>query len=110
MNSTAELIRQARRDAGLTQHQLARRLSISQGAVAQLERAGANPTIATVERTLRAADHQLELRAVPVDHGIDITLLKEALRMTPAERIAASERLTRDAEKLAGAVARSRRR
>ena len=106
MNPSAEIIRTARRDAGLTQQQLARRLGISQAAVAQLERASANPTIATVERALRAMNHRLELRAVPADHGVDITLLREALRLTPAERIAAAARLTRDAEKLAGAARR----
>ena len=108
-SSTAEIIRRARQAAGLTQQQLARRLDISQAAVAQLERATANPTIATVERALRAMNHRLELRAVRADPDVDITLLHEALRLAPAERIAAAARLTRDAEKLAGATARSRR-
>jgi transcriptional regulator with XRE-family HTH domain len=109
MNASAKIIRTARREAGLTQQQLARRLGISQAAVAQLERPTANPTLATVERALRATNHRLELRAVRAEPSVDITLLQEALRWTPAERIAAAARLTRDAEKLAGAVARSRR-
>jgi transcriptional regulator with XRE-family HTH domain len=103
------IIRQARRDAGLTQQQLARRLGISQAAVAQLERPAANPTIATVERALRATNHRLELRAVPGAHRVDVSLLHEALRLAPAERIAAAARLTRDAEKLAAAAERTRR-
>jgi len=50
MTTTADIIRRARQDAGLTQQQLAARLGISQAAVAQLEGATSNPTIATVER------------------------------------------------------------
>ena len=106
--TVAELIRGARRDAGLTQQQLASRLGVTQAAVAQLESGRANPTIATLERALRAAGRQLELRAAPAPSQIDTTLLREALRMSPAERIAAAVRLTADAERIAAAAARSR--
>ena len=106
--SAADLIREARLQAGLTQQQLAARLGVSQAAVAQLEGARANPTIATLERALRATDHRLELRLLAVEPSVDISLLREALRMTPAERIATSERLTRDAEQIRTGAARSR--
>jgi transcriptional regulator with XRE-family HTH domain len=108
MNPSAEIIRSARKDAGLTQQQLARRLGVSQAAIAQLEAANANPTIATIERALRATGHGLELRAVRSKPTVDVSLLREALRMTPAERIKAAIRLTRDAERFAAAAARSR--
>src|SRR5215211_1704130 len=108
MKSAAELIRSARRKSGLTQRQLAARLGITQAAVAQLERAGANPTIATLERTLRAAGHRLDLRALRPEPAVDETLLREALKMTPAERIAAAAQLTRDAERFAATAARTR--
>lgn len=108
MNPAAEILRNARREAGLTQAQLARRLGISQAAVAQLERATANPTIATVERALRATNHRLELRAVRTEPSVDVTLLREAMRLTPAERLAAAAQLTRDAQRFAGAVDRGR--
>jgi hypothetical protein len=65
----------------------------------QIERDHANPTIATLERTLRATGHHLDVRAVPFAPAVDVTLLQEALKMTPAERIETSVRLTRDAEK-----------
>lgn len=110
MQTNGEIVRRARQDARLTQAQLAKRLGISQGAVAQLERAGSNPTIATLERALRATNHRLELHAVPAEPAVDITLLREALRMSPAERIAAAVQLTRDAEKIASAAARARAR
>jgi transcriptional regulator with XRE-family HTH domain len=103
---TGEILRAARREAGLTQQQLALRLGVSQAAVAQLERAGANPTIATLERALRATDHCLELRIMRAEPAVDVSLLHEALRMTPAERIATAARLTRDAEQLAASAPR----
>jgi transcriptional regulator with XRE-family HTH domain len=103
------LIRTARLGSGLTQQQLAARLGITQGAVAQLESAHANPTLATLERALRATGHRLDLRLLPAEGGIDVTLLREALRLTPAERIAAAEQLQRDAEALAASAERGRR-
>ena len=105
----ATLLKEARLNAGLTQKQLATRLGISQAAVAQLEGSSANPTIATLERALRATNHELELRLRERKPSVDLTLLREALRMTPAERIATGDRLLRDAEHIAGAGARTRR-
>jgi transcriptional regulator with XRE-family HTH domain len=106
--TAAELVKQARREAGLTQQQLAARLRVSQAAVAQLESPRANPTFATLERALRAAGRRVELRLVPAEEEIDLTLLREALRLSPAERIAAAERLVRDADQIAGAARRAR--
>jgi transcriptional regulator with XRE-family HTH domain len=82
------LIRKARRSAGLTQHQLARRLGTTQSALARLERPGSNPTIETLEEALLAAGHRLELRAVQAPPGVDETLNADALRRDPAARLA----------------------
>ena len=98
------LIRHARRDAGLTQQQLAGRLGLSQAAVARLERNGANPTIGTLVRVLGAAGRTLELGLGRPAPSIDESLIREALRLSPAERIHSAERLTADAEALAGAA------
>ena len=63
------LLAQTRRDAGLTQAELARRLGISQPAVAQLERYASNPRIATLERALRAVGAELVIDARPLEHS-----------------------------------------
>jgi transcriptional regulator with XRE-family HTH domain len=99
----ATLIRRARTDAGLTQQQLAGRLGVSQAALARLERPGANPTVATLERVLRAAGRRLDLRLARARSSVDETLLREALRLEPAERVAAAERLVAEAEAIAAA-------
>jgi transcriptional regulator with XRE-family HTH domain len=101
----AALIRRARVDAGLTQQQLAGRLGVSQAALARLERTGTNPTVATLDRVLRATGRRLDMRLGRVDNSIDATLLREALRMDPAARIAAAERLLADAESITAAGA-----
>jgi transcriptional regulator with XRE-family HTH domain len=105
----ATIVRRARTEAGLTQQQLAGRLGVSQAALARLEKPGANPTLATLERVLRAAGRRLDLRLGRLQPSIDPSLLREALAMTPAARIAAAERLLADAEAIAAAGARSRR-
>ena len=98
--SAPALIREARRSAGLTQVQLAQRLGTTQGAIAQLERAGANPTVARLDEALRAAGHRLELGSTPHTPSIDETLLARNLRLTPAERLAAFETGHREIEEL----------
>ena len=105
----ATLVRRARADAGLTQEQLARRLGVTQAALARLEKRGSNHTVATLDRVLRATGRRLDLRLGRSDPSVDVTLLREALEMTPAARIAAAERLLADDEALAAAGARSRR-
>jgi transcriptional regulator with XRE-family HTH domain len=105
----ATLVRRARSDAGLTQQQLARRLGVTQAALARIEKPGSNPTIATLDRVLRATGRRLDLRLRRAEPSVDATLLREALALTPAARIAASERLLADAEAIAAAGARSRR-
>lgn len=95
-----ELIREARRDAGLTQQQLARRLGVTQATLAKLERNGSNPTVRTLERVLRATGRRLELRAKDVTMVVDETQLREHLGMTPAERLRTFEASHRNLEQL----------
>lgn len=104
------LVRRARRDAGLTQEQLARRMGVSQAAMARLERAGSNPTVRTLERVLRATGRELELRLARPRPSVDESLLREALGISPEERIAAAERLAGEAEAIAAAGRRARAR
>ena len=108
MSASSALIRRARTGAGLTQAQLARRLGVTQAALARLERPSANPTVRTLERVLDATGHRLDMRLGRAAPSVDVTLLREALEMSPAERIAAAARLTASAEKIAAAGARSR--
>jgi transcriptional regulator with XRE-family HTH domain len=91
---------QARRSAGLTQSELAKRLGTTQSAVAQLEDSGTNPTVARLDAALRATGKRLVLRADSYRPNIDETLLARNLRLSPAERLAAFEAAHREVEKL----------
>lgn len=96
----ATAVRKARRRARLTQAEVAERLGKRQATIARLERAGANPTVETLNEVLHATGHRLELRAVPYRSSVDETLIARNLRMTPAERLAAFEVAHREVQQL----------
>jgi transcriptional regulator with XRE-family HTH domain len=108
MSSSPSLLKEARSRAGLTQAELARRLGVSQAAVAKLERPQANPTIATLEGALRAVGRQLVLSTEPLKRGIDETLVFEQLRLSPQQRLAQLERMYEWSRELALAGAKAR--
>jgi transcriptional regulator with XRE-family HTH domain len=105
--SSATLLRDTRRRAGLTQRQLALRLGVSQAAIAKLERPGANPTIGTLAGALRATGHRLELTALPSGGGVDESLIRRQLELSPSERMHGLEAMYAQAQALAQAGARS---
>jgi transcriptional regulator with XRE-family HTH domain len=108
MPASPSLLRDARSRAGLTQAELARRLGVSQAAVAKLERPRANPTIATLEGALRGTGRQLVLSTEPLKRGIDETLVFEQLRLSPEQRLAQLEHMYEWGRELALAGARAR--
>jgi len=71
---------------------------VSQSAIAKLEREGCNPTVETLDRTLRAAGFRLQLIAPAWSTAtgepgpsIDESLIRQALERSPAERIKSVE-------------------
>lgn len=108
MSAAASILRDARGRAGLTQAELGGRLGISQAAVARLERPGANPTVATLENALWATGHRLALDAPVQRPGVDESLIRQHLELTPTERLRGIETMYVQARRLALAGARSR--
>lgn len=51
----------ARREAGMTQQEVAKKLRVSQSAIAQVERPDGNPTVQTVEKIAKLFGYQLSL-------------------------------------------------
>jgi transcriptional regulator with XRE-family HTH domain len=86
MVSTAQLVRDARTSAGLTQAELAQRMETTQSVIARLESPGANPRLSTLERAIAAAGRTLEVGLGP-SFGLDETLIASNLRLDPAERL-----------------------
>jgi transcriptional regulator with XRE-family HTH domain len=79
------MLREARRAAGLSQRELARRAGVPQPAVSRIEREHGSPRIDTLDRLLRQCGKQLELAERP-GLGVDRTLIRERLRLSPGER------------------------
>jgi transcriptional regulator with XRE-family HTH domain len=94
------LLADARRRAGLTQAELAKRLGISQAAVAQLERSDANPRLATLDRALRATGTELVVSTRPRRPAVDEGLIRRQLELEPAERLHGLEAMYEQARKL----------
>jgi uncharacterized protein len=100
---SSELLLEARRSAGLTQAELARRANTSQAMVARYETGVASPTVRTLRRLLRAAGRDLELssRSPKIASPVAITL-----REHRAEISAAAERVGAHNVRVFGSVAR----
>jgi transcriptional regulator with XRE-family HTH domain len=104
----AAILRHARQQSGLSQAQLGKRLGVSQAAVAKLEQPTSNPTVQTLARALRATGHSLKLSAPAMPAGVDKSLIRRHLELTPAQRIRGLEQMYALASKLSRAGARSR--
>jgi transcriptional regulator with XRE-family HTH domain len=64
-----ELLKEARGQAGLSQRELARRAGTSQAMVARIERGQQSPSLATLERLVRACGLELRVDATGGDEG-----------------------------------------
>jgi transcriptional regulator with XRE-family HTH domain len=102
------LLGQARRRAGITQTDLAARLGITQAAVAQLERADANPRIATLDRALRATGAALVIGTRPRAASVDESLIRRHLSFPPSQRLHGLEVMYEEARELTRAGLASR--
>lgn len=87
-----EVIRRARRRAGLSQSELARRLRTKQPVVARWETGARVPTLETVSRAVEACGLSLDIAIVEQDPGED-ALLREWQALTPTERVRRNERM-----------------
>lgn len=72
------LIKLARRDAGLSQRELARAGGTSQGAIAAYESGQRSPTLETLTRIVRAAGQDLRIQVVAYDDHDDAMAAYEA--------------------------------
>jgi transcriptional regulator with XRE-family HTH domain len=82
----ARALREARRRAGITQEELARRAGLRQPAVARIEAGGVTPRVDTLDRLLRACG--LSLTAEPrLGADVDREAIRALLRLHPAGRL-----------------------
>jgi len=89
MITAAELLRQARTRAGLSQRALAQRAGTAQSAIARIESGLTSPTWDTLQRLLAAVDLEIhaavEPRVVVGSHMLDD--VPRILSLTPEQRL-----------------------
>ena len=91
---TADLLKEARRQAGLTQAALAERLGTTQSAVSRWERGREEPRLSTLAGVLDACGVRAQL-SFEIDDGVDRAQIRQRLAMTPAQRLAEVTNLSR---------------
>jgi len=80
-----ELVREARKRAGITQAHLAELAGTTQSAIARLESGRNSPSFEQVERLMRLCGFQLIVELAPYDDS-DIVQAEALLRLTAPER------------------------
>ena len=83
----AHLISEARKRAGLTQTELARRLDSHPSVIARWETGRTEPNFAAVVRAVRATGFEPSIALHPVDDH-DLTLIRRELTLSPHQRLA----------------------
>jgi transcriptional regulator with XRE-family HTH domain len=79
------IVLEARLAAGISQRELARRSGVPQAAISRIEKGSVSPRVETMDRLLRSCGRDAELVERP-GTGVDRTLIRENLRLTPAQR------------------------
>jgi len=88
-SSAAELLLAARKGAGLTQRELARRARTSQSVIARIESGAVSPSWNTLQRLTGLAGFELRGTVSPKLHGNSHMLadVPRILRLTPEQRL-----------------------
>jgi transcriptional regulator with XRE-family HTH domain len=86
-STPGQLLREARRRRGVSQKRLAIRAGTTQSAISRIEGDKVSPTVETLRSLLHLLGEGLELSAVQGDSGIDRSMIRERLRLTPHERV-----------------------
>ena len=84
--TAASRLNQARRAAGISQRELARRSGVPQSAIARIEGGKQTPRSDTLDKLLAACGFELRL-APERGGGVDRSQIREWLDMSPEERL-----------------------
>ncbi|MGC2192345.1 MAG: helix-turn-helix transcriptional regulator [Candidatus Dormiibacterota bacterium] len=109
MRTAGEVLRHARREAGLTQSAVAGAAQIRQPLVSRVERDREQPSLPLLTRLVRACGYEIQLDMTLALDDHDRGLLAANLRLTPEQRIDRLTILNRVAHDLREAVQVARR-
>lgn len=85
--TTDALLRTARRRAQLSQRELGRHSGVPQPTVSRIESGRMSPSFDLLARLLQACGMELVAIESPAEGSVDRTLIRENLRLSPAERL-----------------------
>ncbi len=83
---SADLLKEARLRAGITQAELGRRVERSQSQIARWERGDVKPSLETLRELIRACGLELGFRMANYDDSYVADIL-DNLKLAPAERV-----------------------
>ena len=92
--SISNVVREARRRAGLSQAELAQRAGVPKSTVGRIESGARMPSTEMVERLVRAAGLEVSVSLSEPDPGTD-SMFERTLCRSPAERLADATRVAR---------------
>lgn len=81
------LLKEARKRHGVSQKRLAVRAGTTQSAISRIEKDRVSPTVQTLAQLLHLLGEELVLSAEKRDTGIDLTLNRANLDLTPEQRV-----------------------
>jgi transcriptional regulator with XRE-family HTH domain len=87
--TAAEMLKMARRRAGVTQRELARRSGVPQPTISRIEAARMSPTFDLLARLVRSCGLMLTVQEI-AGGGVDRSQIRERLRISPAMRLRAA--------------------
>jgi len=91
--TAAILIRSARKQADLTQAELARRIGTKQPVISRWESAAEEPRLSALARVVSACGLRLKLSLVPDE--VDRSQIRQQLAMSPSQRLESVANLSR---------------
>lgn len=94
------MLKEARRRAGISQAELAKRSGTSQSAIARYERARSLPSLSTLYRLVRACGFDLRMRLEPYAGDPRQPLILDALARSVEDRLRSNDDFTRLAVQL----------
>jgi len=104
--ASKHLIREARKRAGFTQKELARRLGTHQPAIARWESGADEPSLSSLKRIVRECDLELNFSLSKADNH-DSGLIDRQLLLSPEERLNYLEKFIEFREEIQGAAKKS---
>lgn len=87
--NAAKLLKEARKQAGITQRELAARCGKAQSSIARIETGKTVPSISTLNRLLAASGFEanVELVIKPVENSHMLNDVSRILKLTPEQRL-----------------------